>query len=533
MNIYLIGMIISLVVYVLIGFVISRTVKNAEDYYVAGRRAPVFLISGSMIASYCSTGLFMGDAGQAYIGAFVPLIIVTTMQVGGYLFGAVFFGRYLRRSKALTIPEFFGRRFNSGAIRILATITAIVTMTVYLLSVIQGIGTLMTAVTGLDYKWCLIIAMVVFTTVTVVGGSSGVLITDTLMATIFTIALLIAVFSISNNTGGWFDSIASLASNPATTNFLSWAGEPGSLFESGGMNMIWAFVNGIVWFSVCMVGPWQSSRYLMAKNEHTVVRSSFISALGIFLLEILVGLVAVMINIVNPDIVAQTGSASNVMIWAAMNIMPKILGVILLTGVLAAGISSATTFLSLIGSSFANDILKKEGKSAINVGRITMIVVSLIVLGIALLNSPSIYWVMIFGGSLVGSTWMPVALASVLSKRITKKGAFWGMLAGFIACVAIKFFSTFSGISLPAYLDPSLIGMVCNVIAMVIADRFSRVTEEEILFRQKMFIVPDEEKDPVEVRKTLRATKWSFLIGVFAIIFMLVLWVIPYLRAKI
>ena len=38
MNIYFIGMCISMVVYIVIGMLVSRKVKDANDYYVAGRR---------------------------------------------------------------------------------------------------------------------------------------------------------------------------------------------------------------------------------------------------------------------------------------------------------------------------------------------------------------------------------------------------------------------------------------------------------------------------------------------------------------
>ncbi|MCM1213739.1 MAG: hypothetical protein NC548_04365 [Lachnospiraceae bacterium] len=64
MNIYLYGMGISLAVCVLISFLVSRKIKNANDYYVAGRRAPIILIAGTLIASYTGTGMFMGDAAQ-------------------------------------------------------------------------------------------------------------------------------------------------------------------------------------------------------------------------------------------------------------------------------------------------------------------------------------------------------------------------------------------------------------------------------------------------------------------------------------
>ena len=169
MNIYFLGMCFSMFVYIIIGMVVSKRVKSVDEYYVAGRRAPVFLISGSLIASYASTSMFMGDAAQCYDGAFSSLIILSTMQTAGYIIGAVFFGRYLRRSKVLTIPDFFEKRFCSTKIKKLAAITAIVTMTVYLLSIIQGICTLMNVVTDVDYKLCVILSLLVITFVTVLS----------------------------------------------------------------------------------------------------------------------------------------------------------------------------------------------------------------------------------------------------------------------------------------------------------------------------------------------------------------------------
>lgn len=113
MNVYLIGMIISMIAYIIIGLVISRSVKTSNDFFVAGRRAPTALLIGSLVASYCGTGLYFGDAGESFGGIFSPLIMLGAMLTVGYVLGGVFFGRYLRRSECNTIPEFFAQRFNS------------------------------------------------------------------------------------------------------------------------------------------------------------------------------------------------------------------------------------------------------------------------------------------------------------------------------------------------------------------------------------------------------------------------------------
>lgn len=521
MNIYFVGMAISFVVYLFIGFLISRKVKNANDFFVAGRNAPVLLIVGSMIASYVSTGMFMGDAGEYYSGLFSPMTILATMQVVGYIIGAVFFGRYLRRSEVTTIPEFFGKRFHSEKVKNLATITSLITMIVYLLSVMQGVGTLMHVVTGLEYNLCIVLAVIVFALVSISSGSRGVLITDTLMFGIFTAALIVSVFVITGKVGGWGSAVDQLK-NFEIKDLLAWSGNLDYMYPTGLENVIWGIVYGIVWLSVCMVGPWQSSRYLMAKNEHTVLRSSLFSAIGIFMLQLLVGMAAVTVNLYHPEM----ESASHVLIWASMNVLPTFLGVLLLTGVLAAGISSATTFLSLIGTSVANDIKWKNGNTVL-IGRVAMLVVSIIVLLLAVINPPQIFWIMFFGGAIVASAWMPVALASVLSKRVTKTGAFWGMILGFLGCFVSKVWSNLAGVTLPAILDPVVIGIVLNVLGLVIGSALTQVSDEEKAARANLFVVPGKEKNPAEAKTTLRYMKFAPWLGVLVIVVLLVVWVLP------
>ena len=521
-NIYFIGMSISFAIYIIAGFIISRKVKDANDFYVAGRRAPLLLIVGSMIASYASTGMFMGDAGEYYSGLFSPMTILATMQVTGYIYGAVFFGRYLRRSEVMTIPEFFGKRFCSEKVRKLATVTAIATMTVYLLSIMQGIGTLMNAVTGIDYNICIVLALIVFVIVSVLSGATGVLITDTIMFAVFTVGLIAGAIVITNKAGGWFNIIDKLADFEGKPGLLAWGANTEYLYPDGGTNVIWGIVYGIVWMSVCMVGPWQSSRYLMAKNEHTVVRSSLFSAFGIFMLELLVGMSAVTVNMLNPDL----ESPSHVLIWASMNVLPEALGILMLTGVLAAGISSATTFLSLIGSSVAYDIFRGRGNS-IKIGRISMILVSMVVLLLAIFNPPQIFWIMFFGGAIVASSWLPVAVACILSKRVTKTGAFCGMLAGFAGCFTVKMYTSLSGAALPVYLDATVVGIVLNVIALIIGSAVTRVTEDEERARVKLFVVPESEKEPFEVKKTYIYLKAGVVLGVLISIVLLVVWAMP------
>jgi Na+/proline symporter len=61
------GVIFSFLVYLVIGVLVGRRVKDQSEYYVAGRNAPTILVSGTLVASFLSTVAFMGEVGFAYL----------------------------------------------------------------------------------------------------------------------------------------------------------------------------------------------------------------------------------------------------------------------------------------------------------------------------------------------------------------------------------------------------------------------------------------------------------------------------------
>lgn len=527
MNIYLIGIAITMIAYVVIGAIISKSVKDANDFYVAGRNAPTLLITGSLVASFIGVGLFMGDVGESYSGFFAPIIVAVGVLSVGYIAGSVFFGRYLRRSKALTIPEFFGKRFNSNAMKMLATITSAFIMLVYSLSCVQGIGTLMTVVTGVNYKLCIILAVIAFTLITLLSGAKGVLITDTIMYALFSVATIIGALCIARKLGGWFTAVSSMANYETIPNILAGSGNLNYFYPTGKENMIWAVGYGIAWMAVLMVAPWQSSRYLMAKNEHTVIRSSILASLSVFVIELLMCLAGVFTNKLNPGM----ENPSHALIWASMNVMPTFLGIIVLSGVLASGISSATTFLSLISSNITNDILGlKDTKKSITVGRIAIVIIALIVALLCIYNPPQIFWITYLGATIVACSWLPVAIASIWSKRVTKTGAFAGMLTGFVVSSIYKIFTAAKGITVPIYFDPFFVGIASSIIALIIGSLLTKVTDEEKKQRELLFVMPETEKDPKEIKKTKIMISLSIPMGLLVTLSLLTLWVIPYLN---
>ena len=224
MDIYTAAIIISLVVYIAIGNYAGRRVKKLDDYFVAGRNAPTILIVGTLVASLISTNAFLGETGFVYDGQAGPYLIWPAIAATFYIYGALFFGRYLRRSRAITVADFFGQRFNSQRVQTAAGLTIIIGLAGYLLAVTQGAAYLLTQVVDVDFYIALVISWASYTAFTMYSGSKGVILTDTLMFLLFSSVALVALVFLIQNAGGMSQAVYDLSSLPEKPDLMSWAG---------------------------------------------------------------------------------------------------------------------------------------------------------------------------------------------------------------------------------------------------------------------------------------------------------------------
>ena len=532
MNPYAFGIIVSVLIYLLIGNYAGRRVKGLDDYYVAGRDAPTLLIAGTLVASYLSTAAFLGETGFTYQGHGAILMILVGINIVGYVFGAIFFGRYVRRSRAITVAEFFGKRFNSRRVQAAAGVTIIVGVTAYLLAVTQGASLAISEVMDIPYDATLLIVWLGYTSFTIYSGSKGVVLTDTVMYLLFTFVGFLSLYYIVGETGGWFATIESLAVFEQKPAILSWHGVvgPDSRWQTPFDSVGWGIVLGISWGFTIAVSPWQSSRYLMAKNEHTVIRSACVASASVIVLYWALVVSAAAINLLNPDIEPN----ERAMIWAAFNAMPTYAGVLLMSGIVAAALSSASTFLSLIGFSATNDLIELrevDEQRKLRLSRYTMFMLGIVILIVAYFQPPAIMMISYFAATLFSSSWGPVAFMSVWSKRITADGAFWGIVVGFVGNLVPKIFSVLELIDLPVYLDPFVIGIVLSFITIIVVSRRGEVTEEEHRFRLKVHETPSTEIDTALTNETLLIAKGLMICGAVLTVLMIVFYVLPYQNA--
>ncbi|MEK4030006.1 sodium:solute symporter family protein [Pseudobacillus sp. FSL P4-0506] len=528
--VYTVGIICSFLIYVLIGIVLSKKVKNSEEYYVSGRSGSTLMITGMLVASFLSTVSFMGEAGFSYEGYPILLLILVIFNATGYVVGVFFFGRYLRRSQSLTVPEYFGNRFQSNKVRMAAAITTIIGISAYLVAVTQGAAVLLAEISGISYTFALLIMWIVYTSFTTLSGAKGVMVNDTIMFFIFSLATYLALPFIIKSAGGFPEAIVKAATNPDRPDLLSWHGitGPNAYMGEPWEALTWAIVLGLVWSAVISISPWQSSRYLMAKNEHVAIRSGIWATISIITIYLFLHISIAAVTTLKSDIVPT----EKVFIWAAMNATPLWLGIIIVSGIMAAALSSCASFLQLIGSSITRDIMEQSrnkkytDKQLLRASRLSMIIVSIIILLIGIWQPPSVMWIGYFAATLFAASWGPVAFASVFSKKVTKTGALSSIITGFAGVIFGELLNKF-GIALPVYFNPVIIGVILSLMALYIGSKYGGISIEERNFQANILKRPIEPNEKEEMAITKRYPMYLMVSGLVIIMITFVFYYWP------
>lgn len=532
MDIYTTTIAISILIYIAIGAFAGRGVKKLDDYYVAGRRAPTLIIVGTLVASLMSSTMFLGEAGFAYAGQAGPYILFPQTACIGYVIGAILFGRYLRRSRATTVAEYFGKRFASRRLQAVAGYTIIFALGGYLLAVTQGAAILLSQLTALDYTAALVVAWLSYTFFTMFSGSRGVILTDTIMFLLFTLASAAAAYFVVQAFGGWPAVVTELVSVEGKESLLSWHGVigAGTDWPTATDYLIWAMVIDVSWLIVYAVSPWQSSRHLMARDEHVVLRAACYACVAVALLQVTVYALGGAINMGNSNIEPY----ETAIIWASLNLLPSFLGALMLAGIMAAVLSSASTFLSLVGFSASNDIgLNQTGNEAkkLRFSRLMMLVVGTAALAAALVFPPNIFWLTTFIATVFASSWGPVGIMSIWSDRITESAAFWGMTSGFVFNIVPKLFEFIGLVEFPAYLNPVVIGAAVSLLVTVIISRRTSRSDEEVEYLAALRETPASDVSERKSCLTMLAPLLLYANGLIMPVVLIYYYVLPYQKA--
>ena len=172
----LITIIAYLILMIVVGILASKKNKDTSDFYLGGRKLGPIVTAMSAEASDMSSWLLMGLPGLAlFTGIAEPGWTAIGLALGTYLNWLIVAKRlrvYSEKIHAITIPDFFARRFHDTS-SLLVGISALIIVIFFIPYTAAGFascGKLFSTLCGLDYVTGMLIGTVVIAGYTILGG---------------------------------------------------------------------------------------------------------------------------------------------------------------------------------------------------------------------------------------------------------------------------------------------------------------------------------------------------------------------------
>ncbi len=452
----LISMTVYMAIVIGIGiFFAKRANQSSEDYFLGGRSLGPWVAAMSAEASDMSGWLLMGLPGVAYwFGLADAAWTAIGLAVGTYINWLVVSKRLRRYSEkagnSITLPEFFSNRFREEK-KVLMTISAVfilVFFTVYASSCLVTCGKLFSTLFGAPYVAMMILGALFVLVYTIVGGFLAESASDFMQAIVMVVALVTVVLVGTAAAGGFSAVITNAKGIPG---FFEFFGIASPSLDAGGLQLVvndapvfgtagsYGFitiVSTLAWGLGYFGMPQVLLRFMAIRKE-----SELTSSRRIAIVWVVISLsVAVFIGIVGralyPTALSTAAAAENVFILLSTNLLPPLLAGLIMSGILAATISSSDSYLLIAASSLAKNIyqgiLKKDAddKEVMRVSRITLLVITFLAILIALDEKSVIFTIVSFAWAGFGATFGPLMLFSLFWKRTNHAGAIAGMLGG-------------------------------------------------------------------------------------------------------
>jgi len=442
MNIFSWTTIIVCLFYFVVGVLLSRYVKKLDDYYVAGRAMPAIAVGGSFMAAWTSMVGLVGGAGAGWAWGLGTWLLFYGSFWGIVMFSMVF-ALPMRRGEFLTVPDYFTALFESKRIRAVCALVVVFSMGGYFIAQIVGAGVIIEGLTGMPYAYGMWLFTLTMAAYVVFGGMMAVVITDTLMFFAFLLCALAMPYML-DHFGGWEFLMVKLPEiRPGIWKLAGF--QQGS---AGPFTASWWIGASVAYFAMTAISPAQLSRAFTAKNEKSLLQGMAWGFPFVMIMLICVGVAMLMVNAEVSKLGPQIPKTDYAIGYLMKNMLPPWLGVVILSGLLAAGISTANVCLLVLAQGVGRDIYQKlinptvTDKKLILVTRIVVGVATVILGLIAQLKFP---WIIMVGTWAIGSTaptLLPAALAGLFWRRTTEKAIYHSMLWGLVVYAVLIFIET-------------------------------------------------------------------------------------------
>lgn len=434
--------IVSIVYLVLmIGVIIykSKSVKSEEDFTVAGRGVPVYLLVGTLICTWIGSGSLFGTAGLSFRSGFGELWFSAGAWIG--IVVIYFVAERVRKISKITLTDLLEQRYNHTA-RILGTITIIVAYLVIAGYQFKGGGRFISILSNgtISLETGAFITCVVVIAFTALAGMVSIVSIDIFNGIIMIIAMALTLpFAISAH--GGYDAVITTIEN-AKPEYLA-------LFE--GHDAWWILGVILPTFLLLMSESSIYQKFSSAKDS-TAARKAVIGMLvGVVFIEFVMCAIAVVgfaIYSSDPRFFLEDGSINRAMseeiiLRIGFEQVPSVIGSMLFAAGVAIILSTGNTFLMVTSTNLSNDIIKPyflksaDHKKVIRIQQISIVILGL--LAYALVTQFETVLEMAFiSYTMIGASLAPVLLASFFWKRVTAAGGVASIIAGMTVPVINK-----------------------------------------------------------------------------------------------
>ena len=275
-------LIIFFAVMVGVGIYSRRHVTTVDGFVLGSRSVGPWLTAFAYGTSYFSAVVFVGYAGQF---GWKYGIASTWIGIGNAVLGSLLAWVVLgRRTKVMTqhlgsktMPDFFGERYGSKALKITASVIVFVFLIPYTASVYNGLSRLEMAF-DIPYTWC-VVGMALFTAVYVIlGGYMATAINDFIQGIIMLVGIVAVIAAVLNGQGGFMNAVYEMAQLPSDVAVTQ--GQPGaftSFFGPDPLNLLGVVILTSLgtWGLPQMIGKFYAIRDEKSINTGTVISTLF------------------------------------------------------------------------------------------------------------------------------------------------------------------------------------------------------------------------------------------------------------------
>jgi sodium/proline symporter len=445
----LVAILLYLLAMIYVGVACSRKSSGDTDaFYLGDRQLSPLVAAMSAEASDMSSWLLMGLPGVAY---FTGLADATWTAIGlalgtylNWLFVAKRLRIYSAHINAITVPDFFSKRFKDDK-KILLAIAAIIIIIFfvpYTASGFAAVGKLFNSLFGVNYMAAMLVGAAVIILYTVMGGFMAVSTTDLIQSIVMTIALVVILLFGVNAAGGLQvvgENAAEIPGYLSLTHLTNVTTHESAPY--GVLSIISTLAWGLGYFGM----PHILLRFMAINDVKKVKTSRRIASVWVVIsmaVAVFIGVIGYSVSKTGSMVTFESSSAAEAVIVQIANLLSQhgvlaaLLAGIVLAGILASTMSTADSQLLAASSSVSEDLLrdvfglKLSDKATMWVARGTVIVIA--ILGVLFAQDPnsSVFRIVSFAWAGFGATFAPVMLLGLFWKRCNKWGALAGMISG-------------------------------------------------------------------------------------------------------